>query len=133
MKVPHKVVGAAVILNAKNQILIAQRNPEKGMLAGLWEFPGGKQEPGETLEACLQREIREELGVAVVVGRRLVSVAHAYTHFRITIHAFECRYRGGRLRPLGVDAFRWILPGELNAFAFPAAVTTRETRSRSPL
>jgi A/G-specific adenine glycosylase len=117
--VPHYEVTAAVIRRG-NKLLITRR-PPKGLLGGLWEFPGGKQEPGETLEVCLKREIREELGIAIEVGRLLVSVEHAYTHFRITLHAFECRSRGGRIRLIGIDDYRWILTRELDAFALPAA------------
>ncbi|MDA8124101.1 MAG: A/G-specific adenine glycosylase [Deltaproteobacteria bacterium] len=117
--VPHYQVTAAVIRRG-DQLLITRR-PPKGLLGGLWEFPGGKREPGETLEDCLKREIREELGIAISVGPHLISVEHAYTHFRITLHAFECRSRGGRIRLLGIDDYRWILPRELDAFALPAA------------
>ena len=91
------------------------------MLGGLWEFPGGKLEPGEDLEGCLKREIREELGITIEAGDLLTSVEHAYTHFRITLHAFECRYLGGHIRLIGVDDYRWILPQELDGFALPAA------------
>jgi A/G-specific adenine glycosylase len=119
MPVPHYEVTAGIIWR-DNRLLITRR-PPKGLLGGLWEFPGGKREPGEDLEGCLKREIREELGIAIEVGSLLTSVEHAYTHFRITLHAFECRYRGGRIRCIGIDAFRWILPGELDNFALPAA------------
>ncbi|MBM4312969.1 MAG: A/G-specific adenine glycosylase [Deltaproteobacteria bacterium] len=117
--VPHYVVTAGIIW--KGDRLLITRRPPKGLLGGLWEFPGGKLEPGEKLEDCLRREIREELGIVVEVQTLLTSVEHAYTHFRITLHAFECRYRGGRIRLIGVDAYRWILPHELDKFALPAA------------
>jgi A/G-specific adenine glycosylase len=117
--VPHYVVTAGIIW--KDDRLLITRRPPKGLLGGLWEFPGGKLEPGEKLEDCLKREIREELGIAVEVQTLLTSVEHAYTHFRITLHAFECRYRGGRIQCIGIDAYRWILPGDLDKFALPAA------------
>jgi A/G-specific adenine glycosylase len=117
--VPHYQVTAGIIW--RNGRLLITRRPPKGLLGGLWEFPGGKQEPGEELENCLKREIREELGIAIEVGTRLTSVEHAYTHFRITLHAFECRYRGGHIRLIGADAYQWILPRELDGFALPAA------------
>lgn len=117
--VPHYEVTAGIIWRAGR--LLITRRPPKGLLGGLWEFPGGKLEPGENLEGCLKREIREELGIAIEVGTRLASVEHAYTHFRITLHAFECRYRGGSIRCIGIDDYRWILPGELDGFALPAA------------
>ena len=117
----HFDVTAAVI-RRNGRVLIAQRPPD-GMLGGLWEFPGGKREPGESLEACLRREIREELSLEIEVGRPIVSVKHAYTHFRISLHAFECRITSGRARSIGVADFRWVLPGELDRY--PLAVTDR--------
>ena len=117
--VPHYEVTAGIIW--RNDRFLITRRPPKGLLGGLWEFPGGKLEAGEDLSDCLKREIREELGIAIEVGVHLTSVDHAYTHFRITLHAFECRYRGGRIRLIGIDDYRWILPEELGGFALPAA------------
>jgi A/G-specific adenine glycosylase len=117
--IPHHEVTAGIIW--RDDRLLITRRPPKGLLGGLWEFPGGKLEPGETLEGCLKREIREELGITIEVGACLISVEHAYTHFRITLHAFECRYKGGRIRLIGIDDYRWILPRELDGFALPAA------------
>ena len=78
--IPHFDVTAAVIRNRK-KILITQR-PEKGLLGGLWEFPGGKKEPRESLEQCLKREIQEELNIEIKVGECFIQVRHAYTHFQ---------------------------------------------------
>lgn len=86
--IPHFIVTAAVIFK-DGKVLIARRPPD-GLLGGLWEFPGGKQEPGEDLADCMRREIMEELGIEVQVGGLLGVYKHAYTHFRVTIHAFEC-------------------------------------------
>lgn len=117
---PYFDVTAAVLLRPDypGQVLIAQR-PSSGMLGGLWEFPGGKRHAGETLPECLRREIHEELGVDVEVGRHLISVRHAYTHFRITLHAFECRLLSGEPQPIGVADWRWVRLDELAAFPFP--------------
>jgi A/G-specific adenine glycosylase len=117
--IPHFEVTAAVIRNRK-KILITQR-PEKGLLGGLWEFPGGKKEPGESLEQCLKREIQEELNIEIKVGERFFQVRHAYTHFRITLHCFFCRKLKGRILPIGVTDFRWVFPEELERFPFPRA------------
>jgi len=117
--IPHFDVTAAVIRN-RGKILITQR-PEKGLLGGLWEFPGGKKEPQETLEQCLKREIQEELNIDIKVGQCFIQVRHAYTHFRITLHCFFCRKLKGRILPLGVKDFRWVYPEELNRFPFPRA------------
>ena len=117
---PYFDVTAAVLLrpNHPGQVLIAQR-PPTGMLGGLWEFPGGKRHAGETLPECLRRELQEELGIDVEVGRHLISVRHAYTHFRIRLHAFECRLLGGEPQPIGVAEWRWVTLDELTAFPFP--------------
>jgi A/G-specific adenine glycosylase len=118
-KIPHYPVTAAVILN-RGRILITRR-PEKGLLGGLWEFPGGKQEPGESLPECLKREIREELGIEIEVGKAFIKVSHAYSHFRITLHCFFCRKIKGRITPLGVADYRWVTLKELKAYPFPRA------------
>ena len=104
-KTPHYDVTAAVIWNDQGGFLAAQRAAD-GLLGGLWEFPGGKVEPGESQEDCLRREILEELGVRIHVGERLTVVKHAYTHFRITLHAFHARIAEGEREPRGL----WRLP-----------------------
>lgn len=115
---PHYDVTAGVIWNRDGQVLIAQR-PVDGLLGGLWEFPGGKREPGERLEACLQREIREELDIEISVGEPIASVDHAYTHFRITLHAFHCTHEAGEPQALDCAGWRWVTLDELDGFAFP--------------
>jgi A/G-specific adenine glycosylase len=118
-RIPHYDVTAAVIRD-RRKILITQR-PEKGLLGGLWEFPGGKKELWESLEDCLRREIREELNIEISVGERFIQVAHAYSHFRITLHCFFCRKLKGRIRLIGVKDFRWVQLEELEQFPFPRA------------
>ena len=76
---PHQVIGVGVVLNAAGEVLIDQRL-EEGLLGGMWEFPGGKQEAGETIGACIDRELMEELGITVQVGEELITVDHAYSH-----------------------------------------------------
>jgi A/G-specific adenine glycosylase len=117
--VPHYDIAAGIIWKG-GRILIDQRRPE-GLLGGLWEFPGGKRRAGESLKAAVAREAREELGVWVKVIRPLVTVKHAYSHFRITLYAFECRYLSGRPRALGCAAWKWVRPSSLARYAFPAA------------
>lgn len=114
---PHHEVAVGAIWRG-GELLIARR-PAEGLLGGLWEFPGGKREEGESLEDCLRREIREELGVQVVVGERFATVRHAYTHFRVTLHAFHCRHLSGDPRALGCAAWRWVTPVELDAYPMP--------------
>jgi A/G-specific adenine glycosylase len=117
---PHYDVTAGIIWNARGELLIAQR-PLDGLLGGLWEFPGGKQEMGETLSECLQRELREELAIEVEVGELYTKVRHGFTHFLITLHAFTCRYSGGKPQALGVRAFAWVTPEQLDAYSFGKA------------
>jgi A/G-specific adenine glycosylase len=106
-KIPHHTVTAAVI-RGEGQVLIAQR-PAQGLLGGLWEFPGGKLQPGEDLAACLRREICEELGVEITVKDRLGVYKHAYTHFRVTLHAFFCTLiNGEQPKPIQVSDLRWV-------------------------
>jgi A/G-specific adenine glycosylase len=117
---PHYDVAAGIIRNAEGRILIAQR-PLDGLLGGLWEFPGGKQEAGETLPEALRRELREELGIEVEVGALFVAVRHAFTHFKITLHAYECQHTGGQPRRLGVRDFAWVEQDALSAYSFGKA------------
>lgn len=121
-KVPHYTVTAGVIWDAKGRLLLAQRPPE-AMLGGLWEFPGGKVEPGETLPECLRRELQEELDILVEVGPPVGTVRHAYSHFRITLHAFHCRIISGTPRPLDAAAIRWVRPQEMRELPLSKADT----------
>lgn len=115
--IPHYTVTAAVIWKGK-QVLIAQR-PQGGLLGGLWEFPGGKLEPDDLdLIACLEREIQEELGVEVQVRETFGIYRHAYTHFRITLHAFQCTLKPGQiLDETNHPNIRWVSPTRLNHYA----------------
>jgi len=119
-KVPHKVVGAAVVFNSHGEVLIAQRR-EKAMLGGLWEFPGGSLEPGESMEACIEREWKEELGVEIKTGERMMIVRHAYSHFTIELHVHVARLIKGRPRPLECAAVAWTPVGKLRQYPFSRA------------
>jgi len=118
-KLPHHQVAVGVIWK-RNKMLIARRF-EKELLGGLWEFPGGHRKRGEALAQCVAREVCEELGIEVAVGEEFAVVEHAYSHFRITLHAFHCRWLRGRPRALGCAAWKWVSPRELSRYAFPAA------------
>ncbi len=106
-RIPHYQVAAGVVWHTTDpdRFLIAQR-PAGGMLGGLWEFPGGKQEPGEDLPDTLARELQEELAIQVDVGEEFAAINHAFTHFRITLHAFHARHIAGAPQCIGVDDWR---------------------------
>jgi A/G-specific adenine glycosylase len=125
-ELPHYDVTAGVVWR-DGRVLLAQRPPDR-LLGGLWVFPGGKREAGETLEECLRREIREELGIEIEVGPQLMTLAHAYTHFRITLHVFACRHVSGEAQALDVAACRWVAPDELSSYAM--AVTDQQIARR---
>ena len=114
------VLVAAGLVFRGGRLLITQR-PAGGHLAGLWEFPGGKLEPGETWEAGLRRELREELGVEVEVGRLFCEVHHAYPEKRVHLQFYICRLVDGEPRPLGCPSLEWVTAAELERFAFPEA------------
>ncbi|WP_244901916.1 A/G-specific adenine glycosylase [Phormidium tenue] len=117
---PHKQIGVAVIWNGQDQILIDRRKQE-GLLGGLWEFPGGKIEPGETIEACIAREIQEELGIEIAVGDRLCTVTHAYSHFKVTLNVHHCTHLSGDPQPIECDEVRWVTLDTIEEFPFPKA------------
>ncbi|MFW6159120.1 MAG: A/G-specific adenine glycosylase [Planctomycetota bacterium] len=116
--IPHYDVPVGIIWR-DGKLLITKR-PTDAMLGGLWEFPGGKRRPDESLQAALRREIGEETGLTVEVGEHIVSVKHAYSHFRVTLHAYHCRDSRGRLRLTKCEAHEWVEPGELDDYAFPS-------------
>jgi mutator protein MutT len=112
-------VSAALIFRG-GKLLITRRHSD-AHLGGLWEFPGGKREPGETFEQCLAREIREELGVEIAVGELFESVIHAYPEKTVHLKFFVCRLLDGEPQPLGCAAVKWAGKSELADYKFPAA------------
>ncbi|WP_254216874.1 8-oxo-dGTP diphosphatase MutT [Synechococcus sp. CCY 9618] len=118
--VPFQVIGVGVVRDEGGRVLIDQRLPE-GLLGGLWEFPGGKQEPGEPIAATIRRELREELAIEVEVGEELITLEHAYSHKRLRFVVHLCRWRSGEPQPLASQQVRWVEPTELASYPFPAA------------
>jgi A/G-specific adenine glycosylase len=104
--IPHRQAAAAVIRNSKGTLLIVQR-PASGLLASLWKLPGGFIKSEEDTENSLKRNVKEELGVSIRTGKHLASVNHTYTHFRITLQAYECRLLKGAPKALGCQNWRW--------------------------
>ena len=90
-------------------------------LGGFWEFPGGKREKHESFEACLVRELREELGIEVKVGELFESLTHKYPDKRVHLRFFRCSWLQNEPEPIGCKAVRWITADELRKYSFPAA------------
>jgi 8-oxo-dGTP diphosphatase len=113
-----RVVGG--MIEREGRYLIAQRKP-RAIFPLLWEFPGGKVEPGETDEAALARELREKLGIEVAVLERAVHVEHRYEGYDIDFCVYRCLEASGEVQHLGVHDHRWVHPRELDGYEFPPA------------
>ena len=116
---PIVQVTAAIIVRS-GSILIAQRHPGD-RLAGLWEFPGGKIETGETPEQCLKRELREELEMDAVIGNYLGSSIYQYDHIAIKLMAYRAFWDGSPIRLVAHQCCRWVVPGRLADYRFTPA------------
>jgi mutator protein MutT len=116
----HKRIGVAVISDNQGQILIDRRLPT-GVMAGLWEFPGGKIEANETVVACISREIKEELGVEVMVGEHLITIDHDYQKFTVTLIVHHCQIIRGEPQPLECAEIRWVNLTQITDYTFPEA------------
>jgi len=128
---PAAIEVAAALIFHQGRLLITRRHPQ-AHLGGLWEFPGGKREPGESWEACVIREIREELGVDMSVGTLFESLTHVYPEKTVHLKFFTGRLLNGEPRPLGCVACQWITRDELDQFAFPAADARLLAKLKSP-
>lgn len=122
-KVPHHHIGVGLIVNKNNELLIALR-PNDVMLGGLWEFPGGKKENGEDIEETVRRELEEELGVDVQVYDQFMKLKHAYSHFKITLHAYWCSISSGTPKPISGKELNWVSLDEIDRYPFPKANKT---------
>ena len=119
-KVPHHHIAVGIIVNEDNEILISLR-PQESMLGGLWEFPGGKQKENEALEETLRRELKEELDVETEIFEKYRELKHAYSHFKITMHAFWCKITSGEPKPRSSDKLEWVQLNRIDDFPFPKA------------
>ncbi len=121
MSAAKKVIEvSAALIFRDGQLLITQRHAQ-AHLGGLWEFPGGKREVGETFEQCLFREIREELGVEISVGELFEEISHDYPEKSVHLKFFICKLIAGEPQPLDCAAVKWISKAQLHEFEFPAA------------
>lgn len=115
-----KKIGVAVIRDDRDLILI-DRRLAKGLLGGFWEFPGGKIEGNETVQECIKREILEEIGIEIAVDSHLITIDHTYSHFRVNLQVYNCRYLSGQARAIECEEIRWVTIEELDHYTFPAA------------
>lgn len=121
-KTPVPNVEVAVgLLRDKNGCILLQKRPVDVMLGGMWEFPGGKQKNGESIEETCRRELREELDIDVDVGEQVATIDHTYSHLNVTLHAFWCRIASGTPRGAEGQPFRWVSMEEMNELAIPRA------------
>ncbi|MFC1883978.1 8-oxo-dGTP diphosphatase MutT [Thermodesulfobacteriota bacterium] len=114
---PHYNVAAGII--RKDGLILIARRPKGRHLAGLWEFPGGKQEDGESLENCLEREMREELGLSVKADKSVMRVDYEYAKKTISLYFFECYVLGGEPEVMESQDVKWVNPMDLSEFNFP--------------
>ena len=117
---PFQVIGVGLVFDRSGRVLIDQRL-EEGLLGGMWEFPGGKQEPGEAIADTIARELREELAIEVAVEEELIRLDHTYSHKRLRFIVHLCRHLAGEPQALASQQVRWVEPGDLGTFPFPAA------------
>lgn len=108
----------AAIIWQDGKVLITKR-PEGTHLEGMWEFPGGKMEESETLEECIVREIKEELGVVIKPVKLLLTVSHEYETKIVDLFIFECILVNGSPLPMEGQAMKWITPSDMSGYTFP--------------
>ncbi|WP_424967211.1 (deoxy)nucleoside triphosphate pyrophosphohydrolase [Dinoroseobacter sp. S375] len=116
------LVSAVALVDTDGRVLLAQR-PEGKSMAGLWEFPGGKVEPGETPENCLIRELREELGIETWDSclAPLTFASHTYADFHLLMPLFVCRKWDGIPKPVENQVLKWVEPSKLRDYPMPPA------------
>src|ERR1700751_1240582 len=114
-----KIVGVGVV-EKDGKVLITQHKYDDH-LGGVWEFPGGKKRPEEDDQACIERELQEELGITVKAGAHLQTIRYRYPDRRLDLRLHPCSLEGADPKPLEVQDFRWVLPAELIYYQFPKA------------
>lgn len=118
-EIPQYHISVGIIF--KNDKLLITRRKDEGLLGGLWEFPGGKVASGENGQQACIREIKEETNLDVEIEKFFITIKHAYTHFRIVMDVYICRYKSRRVKLRSAQDFRWIKIAEIEEFPFPGA------------
>tara|TARA_B100000902_G_C26707125_1_gene620077 strand:- start:177 stop:602 length:426 start_codon:yes stop_codon:yes gene_type:complete len=119
---PLQEIGIGLVFNESGELLIDQRL-ESSSMGGMWEFPGGKKNSEESIEKTIERELKEELGIFVRVGEKLLSFEHSYTHKKLCFTVHFCELISGEPKPLASQKLLWVSPEKLLDFPFPAANT----------
>jgi len=105
----------------KNNKFIIAKRASTGLLANLWELPGGKIIEGETTEKAINREIKEELSITIKSLNSIGMIKHQYSHFGINLTAYDCQYKSGKIKALAAEKIKWINYKDINKYAFPKA------------
>lgn len=124
-----RVIGVGIVVRGRGrgrgrrvEVLISRRRNGPGaVLGGFWEFPGGKLEPGETVEQAIRRELREEVGIGAEPTTPLTPIEHTYPHGRVLLRAMLCRWVGGEPTPIHADQCRWVALDDMDRYEFPPA------------
>ena len=119
---PFQEIGIGIVFNKNGELLIDQRL-ENSSMGGMWEFPGGIKTSNESIEMTIERELKEELGIVVQVGAKLLSFQHVYSNNNFYFTAHLCELKSGDPKPLASQKVLWVSPEKLSDFHFPAANT----------
>ena len=118
---PKIIRVTAAIIEKEGKILIAKRKAGDDLFSGLWEFPGGKIEEGETPEECIARELKEELDIEVEVGELITSNKHKYPHGIFELLAYRVKHVSGEMVLNDHEEIKWVTADEMSSFEFPPA------------
>lgn len=118
---PRKLIEVSAGLVFRHGLLLITRRKPEAHLGGLWEFPGGKQDPGESAEECLKRELIEELAIEVEIKELVETIEHDYPEKSVRLTFFRCTWLRNEPKPIGCEDFAWIGREQLARYSFPAA------------
>jgi mutator protein MutT len=117
----YRRIGVGVVWDRDRQLILIDRRLPEGELGGYWEFPGGKIEPNEDVEACIKRELQEELAIDVEVGDRLITIDYEYETLRVSLIVHHCIHLSGEPQAIACSEIRWVTVDELDSYQLPAA------------